>query len=179
MGRRRFEEAYEEYADKIYRFIYYKTYSRETAEDICSQTFLKALEKWDSFDPMKGAVSSWLYAIAGNLVIDHFRKKKPSANVDDIWDLAGDEDILTDAERAEQLEEVRKCLSKLEKAQRDLIILRIWQELSFKEIGEIVGKSEAGCKMQFYRILNKLKTELSLSILVLYLLLDHFRGNYG
>lgn len=161
-----FNAVYEEYADRIYRFVYYKTYHRETAEDIMSHAFMKALEKWDSYDSSRGAVSSWLYAIAGNLVIDHFRRKKPSADIDDIWDLSTDEDIQIDTERKEQMEEIREGLKMLEKDQRDLIILRIWEEMSFKEIGEIKGKSEAGCKMQFYRSLQKLKTILPVAVFI-------------
>ncbi|MBN1647073.1 MAG: sigma-70 family RNA polymerase sigma factor [Spirochaetales bacterium] len=161
---KRFEDVYDEYAERIYRFIYYKTYHRETAEDIMSQVFLKAFEKWDSFNPEKGPVSSWLYAIAGNLVIDNFRKKKPSANVDDIWDLSGSDDVQLDAERKEQLEEIRAGLGRLPSDQRNLIILRIWEDCSFREIAEITDKSEAGCKMQFYRAVKKLRSYISIAL---------------
>jgi RNA polymerase sigma factor (sigma-70 family) len=166
MKGKRFEDVYDEYAERIYRFIYYKTYHRETAEDIMSQVFLKAYEKWETYDPAKGAVSSWLYAIAGNLVIDNFRKKKPDANVDDIWDLAGTDNVQLDAERKEQLEEIREGLAKLPAAQRNLVFLRVWENYSFREIAEITGSTEAGCKMQFYRAVKKLKTIMSVSIIL-------------
>ena len=166
MKPQRFEDVYDEYAERIYRFVYYKTYHRETAEDIMSQVFLKAYEKWDSYDPSKGAVSSWLYAIAGNLVIDNFRKKKPSANIDDVWDLAGSDDVQLDAEKKEQIEELRAGLGKLPADQRNLIILRIWENCSFREIAEITSSTEAGCKMQFYRAVKKLGTLISVSLLL-------------
>ncbi len=164
MKTERFEEVYDEYADRIYRFIYYKMYHTETAEDILSQVFLKAYEKWESYDPDKGSVSSWLYAIAGNTVIDHYRKKRPTADIDDVWDLSSDEDIQIDAERKDQMNEIRGCLEKIDREQRDLVIMRIWDELSFKEIADITGKTEAGCKMSFYRALKKLKTFITVSV---------------
>jgi len=175
MKNTRFEEVYDEYAERIYRFIYYKTYHTETAEDILSQVFLKAYEKWGSYDPGKGSVSSWLYAIAGNTVIDYYRKKRPASDIDDVWDLSSDEDIQIDAERKEQMEEIRGSLEKIDREQRNLIIMRIWDELSFSEIAEITGKSEAGCKMAFYRALKKLKTLITLSVFLQFALLLYKR----
>ena len=80
---------YERYLEKVYRFIYFKTYHRQTAEDLTSLTFMKALEKVGSYDAGKGRFSSWLYRIAQNTVIDHYRTAKLAANIDDIFNLCG------------------------------------------------------------------------------------------
>ena len=84
---------YHRYVDGIYRFIYYKTYDKQTAEDLTSKTFLKAVEKIHTYDKNRGADSSWLYGIARNQVIDHFRINKQSVNIQDIWDLPGNKQI--------------------------------------------------------------------------------------
>lgn len=56
-----FSELYDQYIEKIYRFIYYKTHHKEIAEDITSVTFMKALERLNTFDPSKAQFSTWLY----------------------------------------------------------------------------------------------------------------------
>src|SRR6056297_2278284 len=71
-----FNWLYERYIKKIYNFIYYKTMHQETAEDLTSQTFIKALNKINSFDSEQGTFQAWLYKIARNTVIDHYRTQK-------------------------------------------------------------------------------------------------------
>ena len=83
---KKFGGLYELYIDKIYKFIYFKTHHKETAEDLVSQTFFKALENIKGFDPSKGKFSSWLYRIARNCVIDYYRTKKAKIDIYDTWD---------------------------------------------------------------------------------------------
>lgn len=162
----KFEEVYERYAEKIYTFIYYKTYHKESAEDLTGTTFMKALDKWDSYRPGKGKVSSWLYAIARNCVIDHFRKQKKTMDIQDIWDLAGEEDVLLDAHNREQMKAVYEVMKTLPIEQRDILIMRIWQDISYKEIARILGKSEGACKMTFSRTISRLKKDLAAFMIV-------------
>ncbi|MDD5589755.1 MAG: RNA polymerase sigma factor [Candidatus Portnoybacteria bacterium] len=162
-----FGKLYDLYAERIYRFIYFKTHHRETAQDLASQTFFKALENIRNFDPAKGLFSSWLYRIAANSVIDHWRKQKKNLNIDDIWDLRGKGSIAQDAENKDHLERVRQYLEKFSPEQRQVVIMRVWDELSYREIAEILGKSEASCKMMFSRALSRLRKEEILAILIL------------
>jgi RNA polymerase sigma-70 factor (ECF subfamily) len=170
MNRKQFAEVYDQYASRIYQFIYYKTYHKETAEDLTSSTFLRAFEKLHLFNPEKGSIGAWIYQIARNLVTDHYRAKKKTVDIDDVWDLAGEQNVELDAENREQLEELREVLQKLPAEHRDILILRIWQELSYKDIAHIVGKSEGACKMMFSRIIAKLRKELSVAALLLFFL---------
>lgn len=156
----KFSLLYEKYAQKIYSFVYYKTFCRETAEDITSTSFMKALDKIKSYDKGKGSFSSWLYRIAYNSVIDHYRKKKHHADIDEVWDLDSGEDIAADAAEKESSEELRSYIAKLPEEKREVLIMRVWQQMSFKEIAETTGKSEANCKMTFHRLLKKMKKEL-------------------
>ncbi|MBN1778678.1 MAG: sigma-70 family RNA polymerase sigma factor [Candidatus Buchananbacteria bacterium] len=162
-----FGQLYDLYIKKIYNFIYYKTHHQQTAEDLTSQTFLKALSKINQFDINKGYFSTWLYQIARNTVIDHYRTSHPEIDIQDVWDLASDSDIAKDTEIKTQLKEVEKYLNQLDSAQREIIILRVWEQMSYKEIAEIVGKSEASCKMMFLRSLEKLRNHLPLAIYLL------------
>ncbi|MFA5133417.1 MAG: sigma-70 family RNA polymerase sigma factor [Patescibacteria group bacterium] len=165
-----FGKIYDQYIKKIYNFVYYKTHHKETAEDLASVTFAKAWERFNTFDQKKGFVSAWLYKIARNTVIDHYRAQKFEYDVDDVWDLSGNEDIPLDTETKLKLEEVRKHIKFLNSSERDILIMRVWQELSYKEIAEILGKSEASCKMAFSRALARLKKRIPLAAVIAFFL---------
>jgi RNA polymerase sigma-70 factor (ECF subfamily) len=161
-----FADVYDNYAERIYQFIYYKTYHRETAEDLTSHTFLKAFENISRFAPEKGSMSAWLYQIARNLVIDHYRSKKSTVSVHDIWDLAGPDDVAVDVENKVRLEQIHTVIKKLPPEQREIIIMRVWQELPYKEIALIMGKSEASLKMMYSRTIARLKEHVALVFVI-------------
>lgn len=152
---------YDRYIEKIYRFIYYKTFDVATAEDLTSSTFFKALSKVGTLDLSRGTFSAWLYSIARNTVIDHYRSDHFSAaSGEDVFDLA--QNMRTpetlDAERS--LAAVQTYLQTLTAAQREIVTLRIWDERSYQEIAEIVGGTEGSVKMTFSRTLRKLRKDL-------------------
>ena len=158
---------YDGYFRKIYNFIYFKTHHRQTAEDLTGQTFFKALENIKKFSPAKGQFSSWLYCIARNTVIDLYRGRKNEVDINDVWDLSSGEDLARDAAIKERLGKVREHLAKFDSQQREIIIMRVWDELSYKEISEILEKSEASCKMSFCRGIAKLRETEVLALLIL------------
>jgi len=161
-----FGDLYDVYVRKIYEFIYFKTHHKQIAEDLTSQVFLKAIENFKKYDSEKGKFSSWVYKIARNSVIDHYRTKKFELDVDDAWDMESGEDMLSNASDKEKIEKIRKYLNKLDHNQRDIVLLRVWSGLSYAEISEIMGKSEANCKVIFSRVIAKLKKEEVLIILL-------------
>jgi RNA polymerase sigma-70 factor (ECF subfamily) len=168
-----FAGLYEKYIEKIYKFIFYKTHHKETAEDLCAKTFLKALEKINDFDLSAGTFQAWLYKIARNNVIDHYRTDKSNISLDDVWDLSDDSDLVKELDNDLKLESVRKYLRGLKSEQRDILIMRIWQGLSYREISEITGKSEASLKMVFSRTINKFRTEMPATTFLLFCLLSN------
>jgi RNA polymerase sigma-70 factor (ECF subfamily) len=166
-----FSEIYDLYVRKIYEFIYFKTHHKQIAEDLTSQTFLKSLENIQKYNLEKGRFSSWLYAIARNSVIDYYRTKKHDLNIDDAWDISSKDDTALDTENKEKIEKLKIHLKKLTSDQRDVMILRVWNDMSYKEISEIVGKSEANCKMIFSRATEKIRKEQIFAILLCLLLI--------
>ncbi|MFC1613647.1 RNA polymerase sigma factor [Patescibacteria group bacterium] len=171
----KFSSIYDRYIKKIYNFIYYKTLHKETAEDIASNTFFKALQNIKKFDSDKGSFSSWLYRIARNTVIDHYRSKKNDIDIEDVWGLSSDDDIASDIEIKENLDKVKEYLEKFKPLQREIIIMRLWDGLSYQEISEITDTSVGSCKMTFSRAIKKLREEISL-ILLLIVFAFYFRG---
>jgi len=167
----RFTKVYDAYIKKIYNFIYHKTMHRETAEDLTSTVFMKALENIQSFDESKGSFNAWLYRIARNTVIDHYRTSKDVMDIADAWGLSSKEDILRSVESNEQLERVRGYLETLKPQHREIIIMRVWDQLSYKEIADITGLTEANCKMTFSRAIRRLRDELGMGLLSIFALI--------
>lgn len=164
-----FGRLYELYFDRIYRYIYYRTMHRETAEDLCSKTFLKALDSLARFDHKKGNFGTWLYRIASNTVTDHFRSAVRRESPADVWEIPSDEDHVVDVHNRIYWEKLKPALMKLSADKREIIMLRIWDDLSFAEIAAITGKSEASCKMNFGRTLKHLKNTVPLSLYLLFI----------
>jgi RNA polymerase sigma-70 factor (ECF subfamily) len=165
-----FGELYDKHIKDIYRFVYYKTHHKETAEDLTSRTFMKAYENIKTYRSTKASFSVWLYKIARNTVIDHYRTRKMTSNIEDVWDLKDNTDIAENTDVKIKMEEISEYMKELSSDQRDIIIMRIWQGLSYKEIAKILGKKEASCRMLYLRGINKLKDKISLSIYIAFLL---------
>lgn len=160
-----FASLYDKYVKKIYNFVYYKTFHKETAEDITSTVFFKALRSINQFRP-DYSFSSWLYTIARNAVTDHFRTNKQLSNIDDIWDLGVEIDFQKEFDVSEQLKNVKEYLHTLPQIQREIIIMRVWQGLSYREISEILGKTEQNCKVIFSRSIKVLRQKIPIAALL-------------
>lgn len=164
-----FGALYNIYIRKIYDFVYFKTLNKEIAEDLSSQVFLKALKYINSF---KGDnFSAWLYTIARHTVIDHYRLNKDYKQIEDCWDLADWGDLSADTEIKLLMEKVHQAMKKLSAADRELLTLRLWSDLPFKEIALILRKKEPAAKMAFSRSLERLRKEMQPLLLLIFLLL--------
>lgn len=158
-----FSVIYDAYVDKIYKFIYFKVDSAD-AEDITELTFIKAWEKRKKYDPKKSSFSSWLYTIARNTVIDHYRVSKPVAELDPT--LSDDKRISNPKDRTEQslnADFLREAVSELPKNYRDIILLRFIDDLSYSEIAKILDKSEGSIRIMQFRAIRQLRDILKKS----------------
>ena len=152
-----FGALYDRYVGKIYRFVYYKTFVKETAEDITSDVFHKAFERIASFNPEKGNFSQWIYRIARNAVIDHYRTQKKNVPIEDVFDIGEEDRTIAEHDVLLTMAHVRTYLEKLSPKQREIITLRIWEEKSYREIAEIVEGTEDSVKMAFSRAMKDLR----------------------
>jgi RNA polymerase sigma factor (sigma-70 family) len=85
-------------------------------------------------------------------------------NDEDIWDLSDKEDIERDADVSLRLEGVKEYLGRLKTEQREIVVLRVWEGMSYKEIAEATGRSEDSCKMMFSRTIRRLRDEMPLGL---------------
>jgi RNA polymerase sigma-70 factor, ECF subfamily len=171
-----FARVYDAHLERIYRFHFNRTRHRETAEDLTSQTFLKALEGFHRFDAARAQVSTWLYRIARNALIDHLRRLHPSQDIEGVADfLSSGEDVAENAVVREAAERAKSLLQRLTPEQREIILLRLWDDLSYAEIAELTGKNEGACKMAFSRGLAALRKHAG-PLALLFLLIPTFHS---
>jgi RNA polymerase sigma-70 factor (ECF subfamily) len=153
---------YEEYFPRIYRYIALRVRSREEAEDMAGQVFLKALESISSFKWRGVPVAAWLFRIAHNQVIDYWRnaKSKGSLPLDESL-VSNDIDPEEVAETNLDISRLVKALRQLTKAQREVIELRFAAELSTAEVAKILDKSQGAVKVLQHNALKTLRGRLS------------------
>ncbi len=154
-----FDALYTQHVDALYRYLSRRVFDRQTAEDLTSITFMKALEGIRSFTPHKQELRAWLYRIARNSMIDHFRKERPTMDIESAWDLPSDDVASLAAERSVDVARLHKAMQKLNASEREIVMLRIWEGLSYREIAEMTGKTEANSKVIFSRAVKDLRTQ--------------------
>jgi len=140
-------QIYEENFDKIYRYIVLKIGDRTEAEDMAQQVFLNAFKSISSYKSKGNPISSWLFRIAHNQMVDYFRKKSKRATVPlEETLVGGGDDPRLEAERKIAVEQLVRATGKLTGAQREVISLRFAGELSVAQVAGIMGKSEGAIK---------------------------------
>jgi RNA polymerase sigma-70 factor (ECF subfamily) len=148
---------YESHLERIYRYVYYRVGSESEAEDLCEHVFLKAWEAIDRYEPRGAPFAAWLYRLAHNLVIDHYRGRHPSMPIEDV--IEAEEpgaDVLVSVESQLEAEEVRAALQKLNPEHQQLIVLRFIEGLSHAEVAQLIGKSEGATRVIQHRALQAL-----------------------
>ncbi|MHA2062336.1 MAG: RNA polymerase sigma factor [Candidatus Sifarchaeia archaeon] len=156
-----FGSLYKEFMPRIYRYILYLVTDIQRAENLTQETFLKTWKYLPKFSSKKGTFQAFLYRIARNLVIDYQRKKKAvPLGIEFSKKLASREDLEKSYERQEKVAELKKALSKLPVFDRELIVLRYFEELSFNEIAKTVRKKEGAVRVRVHRALAILRKNI-------------------
>lgn len=155
-----FGDLYELHLEELYRYIYYRVSLKEDAEDMTEQVFLKA---WESLSAYRGDASfkSWLYRIARNAIVDHYRTRKYNAPLDDNSALADKkaqpEELALAQDRATRLIEALSGLSTLH---QDIIVLRFINGRSTNEIAEILERNVGAVRVLQHRALKSMRAYL-------------------
>ncbi len=152
-------EIYDRYAVRLYRYIYSCVNNRETAEDLTAEVFLHMLEASNKTSFARTSVLSWLYRIAHNLVVDHYRRNRSRLTV------AGQrpvpETLPADTlETTSQQEQVCRAVAGLTPEQQQVIVLRFGQRLRAVQVAELLGKSEEAVRALQRRALVNLRRVL-------------------
>jgi RNA polymerase sigma-70 factor (ECF subfamily) len=152
-----FGAIYDHFADKIYRFIYFRVGHKEVAEDVLSDTFVKSWQKINQVNSPE-ALSAWLYQIAKNNIIDYYRLKKETVDLADVEDLLEDEASPIDsANLVLQQQRILDVLDQLSDEQQQVIKYRFFEDLTNEEIAYVMGKSEGAIRVLQHRAITRLK----------------------
>lgn len=158
-----FSQLYDEYIDKIYRFVFLKVESQEIAEDITSKVFLSG---WESYQAKGSDIKNpraFLYQIARNSVIDYYREKGRFKTISSeiVPEMVSEEDdshakaILSD-----DISIVKKSIQKLKKDYQDIIIWHYLDDMPIAEIAQLLGKPEGTVRVALHRGMKDLKGKI-------------------
>lgn len=161
-----FDLLYEKYVERIYNYCLRRVGQPQEAEDLASVIFTRA---WAGLSNYRGgSEAAWLFKIAHNTVANHLRARKPQVSLDALVTtgradyLAGpDEEMLDKLIRQENQAELAELVETLNPGQRELLALSVAGGLTAREVGEVLGKSEAAVWMAFHRIIRRLRANLS------------------
>lgn len=158
---RKIEKIYREYYDTVFKYLFCLTHDKELSEDLVQETFVRMIKNIDKFEG-KSKLSSWLCEIAKNLWIDYLRKnkRKVELNENEELNIQSEQNIENEYIEREDENKVFEKINALDEISQKVMYLRVKGEMSFKEIGDILGKSENWARVTFYRAKQKVKEEM-------------------
>lgn len=151
-------EIYQRFNKKVLNYIWGKVNNRTLAEDLCSDVFMKVYEKLESFDETKASLSTWIFTIARNTLIDYYRTRRVHEEIPE--ELAEESTVEDHLLNQEALESLADALERLDERERDLIVLRYASKLTLKEISERMNLSYAYIKILHNKALSEMKNFL-------------------
>ena len=147
-------EIYTQYRGKVFSYIRARISSYADAEDLCADVFEKILIKLDTYDSEKAALSTWVYTITRNCVIDFFRRNRPQDELSE--DMPSEDGVDEDLLNRETLSELAAALKLLPETLREIIVLRYYDGKPLTEIAKIMGLSYGAVKLRHNAALEKL-----------------------
>jgi RNA polymerase sigma-70 factor (ECF subfamily) len=151
-------ELYDQYAPLIYAYLYRRVHDAQLAEDLTGEVFVRVLQAIQSEQFWHTSFRGWLYRIAHNLLVDHYRKQPP------VPMLALDEQLVAaqgnpDSALAEKLsrQDLLAAISQLTLAQQQVLALRFGEQLAAREVAEVMGKSVGAVEVLQHRALTSLR----------------------
>ena len=156
-----FEHLYLKYSQGLYTFLYHLLGERAVAEDILQETFLRALERYSDFKP-RAKVSTWLYTIARNLALNYLKKKKRGKKaLADAADLIKNKDVAAEVEQKEMSRKLRDAIQRLSTSHREVLLLKLQGNLSYKEIARITGSRIGTVRSRLHYAISALREILN------------------
>ena len=158
-----FRPLYDRYFESVFRFIFRRTSDEAIAADLCSQTFLKAMQKLSTYKFQGVPFSAWLFRIATNEVAQYFRanSKNRTVSAEDVQlqDIVAEVSD-TDGDKETVRQALIDSLRDLKPADLEIVELRFFEQRAFKEIAGILEITESNAKVRTYRVLERLKKHI-------------------
>jgi len=152
------EEVFDKYHVELFNFVLCKVgYKVFIAEDITQELFLKLWKKRAHYNPDKASIRTWIYIIARNHIIDHYRTQKNTVPLKAEERIRSNEILEIDVEKKQMIKVAQNVMCQLNDSERELIQLRYIQGLSIKEVSKIINKKRSATKVAIHRAIKKLR----------------------
>lgn len=151
---------YDQHQAEIFRYLWARVGERSVAEDLTGEVFMRMLTGLPTYRPSAAPFRAWLYQIARNLLIDHYRKfgTRTMDSLHQVETISDDTpDLVTMLDQRLTMERVHRALARLDEAQREVVTLRFLSGLSLQEVAQTVGKTENAVKALQHRGLAALR----------------------
>jgi RNA polymerase sigma-70 factor (ECF subfamily) len=164
---RRFEALYRKYVAQVYSFAFYETRDHHTAEDLTEEVFQRALRSLHTFDERGEDGGSsfrvWLFRICRNALANERRRDRrhPQANLDAALEMAAADDTEAQVVARDEADRAWRAIERLPEERRRALVLRFVDEMSAREIGEVLGRSEGAVRVLIHRALRAVASDLS------------------
>ncbi len=153
-----FGKIYDAFVDQVYRYIFFKVSSKDDAFDLTENVFLKVWQNLKSYRDNNQKFGAWIFRIAHNLVVDFYRFRKESVELDvDIPDHNRDNNPKLLTEQSLSKDVLRKAISKLKKSYQEVILLKFINDLDNVEISRIMKRNEGSVRILKFRALKALR----------------------
>lgn len=149
------EEIYSAYSGKVMGYLMARVQHRADAEDLCADVFEKVFRRIGEYDQSKASLNTWIFTITRNTLIDHYRKTKPSEELDE--NLPDDAELDTSMLEEETLSELAAALRQLPQELRDIIVLFYYDRKPMTEIADLMRLSYGAVKLRHQKALTMLK----------------------
>jgi len=156
-----FVQLYRRHYDAVFRYCAHRLFQRQTAEDLTSEVFLKAVENFSSFKGNERQFHNWLYKIATNAVNSYFRKTARRNGFLKRARERANSQVANCGESAEKLAALREAMFELKPRYQTIITLRFFENLKLTEIAEVLGSSPGTVRSQLARALAKLRKRIN------------------
>ena len=146
---------YDQFFDDVYRYILYKVGKKWDADDLVSEVFRKAFVRQSSLRQDSNE-KAWLMTIARNTVIDYYRKKKNVIYSDQVEDYMEHEVFSANGDLEDHLDCVKNSLSFMPEEDREIINMRYFADMKYRDIGQVLGKTEQAIRTRMFRLTKKM-----------------------
>ena len=155
------EQTYERYYPALFRYFRYRGTDADTANDLASSTFEQALKNLHRYDPRKAQIQTWLFAIAHNLSINHWKAEKHTAPLDEDLPVPDDPSLEKTIILIQDKEQILLALKALDGRTREILALKFGGPLTNRQIAELTNLTESNVGVILYRSLLKLRILLA------------------
>ncbi len=153
-----FGDLYERYLDRIYRYVYCRLHDHDEAEDLTESVFLKAWEALPRSRPKASRFRAWMFRIAHNAIVDHYRARKPTVSIEHVAEMQDEYPVPERVVEAQQaVATLSAALARLKPRDLQVVLCRFVGNLSHAETAAVLGTSEGNVRVLQHRALERMR----------------------